>query len=116
MKEFRSLIIGYTGQKMNPAIRSGWKFTQESHQEKIKEFEKFVKDYKAKENLTAHRVNQFLRGHNFCYTDFLMTCAYQSSEAVKEVLDYFKLNIHFACEYLDSIDPNFTVYNKAQEN
>ena len=45
-----------------------------------------------------------------------MTNGYPSPEAVKAVLDYFKMNIHFVCDYLESIDPSFATYIKAQES
>jgi hypothetical protein len=42
LSDFRSIVIGYTGQKVNPGTRSGWKFTQKAHNEKVKLFTDFV--------------------------------------------------------------------------
>jgi hypothetical protein len=35
---FRSIVIGYTGQKKNPGIRVDWKFTLKTHNEKLQNF------------------------------------------------------------------------------
>lgn len=31
LAEFRSIVVGYTGQKKNPGVRNDWKFTLEGH-------------------------------------------------------------------------------------
>lgn len=41
LSHFRSIVIGYTGQKKNQAIRTDWKFTMKTHQEKVEMFEDF---------------------------------------------------------------------------
>jgi hypothetical protein len=33
LKHFRTVTIGYTGQKVHPAIRTGWKFELKQHQQ-----------------------------------------------------------------------------------
>lgn len=35
---FRSIIIGYTGQKKNPGLRADWKFSLKAHAEKVEKF------------------------------------------------------------------------------
>ncbi len=66
--------------------------------------------------MSAFRVNQFLRGHNYLYTDFLMTNAYSSQETIAEVIDFFEKNILLTAHYLETLDPNFTIYKRAIEN
>jgi hypothetical protein len=83
-------VIGYTGQKKNPGIRGDWKFTPENHKERILKLEDFINNWNKK---SAWEINQTLRGHNYFYTDFLMTRAFDDEEAIKIVIEYFCLNI-----------------------
>jgi len=38
--QFRTIVVGYTGQKKNPGIRAGWKFNMKTHSEKLEEFKR----------------------------------------------------------------------------
>lgn len=107
--DFRGMVIGYTGQKKNPGIRPDWKFTLSDHLVRLKDLQEFL----ASPNKTAHQINQIIRGHNYFYTDFLMTKTYDSSESVSAVMEYFKVSIKFAVEYLKAIDPEFTQYYRS---
>ena len=57
--------------------------------------------------MTAREINQFIRGHNYFYTDFLMTKTYESNFTLKKIIDYFKYNMDYCIQYLDDVDPEF---------
>ena len=56
---------------------------------------------------SAWEINQTLRGHNYFYTDFLMTRTIETQEAFTAIMEYFKMNIIIAINYLNHIDENF---------
>lgn len=43
--------------------------------------------------LSPHKFNQFIRGHNYFWVDFIMTIKIPDLEAMTQVMKYFKLNI-----------------------
>jgi len=52
-------------------------------------------------------MNQLLRGHNYFYTDFLMTIKDHDPKSLDLAIKYFDLNISFLCHYLKHIYKNF---------
>ena len=59
------------------------------------------------EKHSAHEVNQILRGHNYFYTDYLMTHKYPIKEGLELALKYFEMNVEHLVKYLKDIDGHF---------
>ena len=55
-----------------------------------------------------------IRGHNYLYTDYLMTIYYSKEESLAAVIKYFELNIKFVANYLKEYDSEFKLYYQAQ--
>jgi len=47
------------------------------------------------EKYTVHQLNQLVRGHNYMYNDFLMTCKFHNPEGIAAAIEYFELNVIF---------------------
>lgn len=65
------------------------------------------KDYAESETKTAWEINQWFRGHNYLYVDFLMTETYNTLEQITAVMDYFLANVKLVINYLKNVDPEF---------
>ena len=59
---------------------------------------------------TVHELNQIVRGHNYFYTDFLMTTKYQIKEGLKQAIEYFEMNVQHLMLYLKTINDNIKEY------
>ena len=59
---------------------------------------------------TVHELNQIVRGHNYFYTDFLMTTKYQIKEGLKQAVEYFEMNVEHLVKYLSTINDNYKEY------
>ena len=59
---------------------------------------------------SVHELNQVLRGHNYFYTDFLMTTKFQIKQGLKKAVEYFEMNVEHLLQYLKTINDNFKEY------
>ena len=59
------------------------------------------------EKYSAHEINQILRGHNYFYTDYLMTHKYPIREGIDMALQYFEMNVGHLVKYLQNIYAHF---------
>ena len=53
--------------------------------------------------LSPHKFNQAVRGHNYFWVDFIMTTKLLDLEAFTQVMRYFKMNIDFLVQYLAKV-------------
>lgn len=70
---------------------------------RIKELKAFIDNPLA---YSVHQLNQFIRGHNYLYIDFLMTVKYADLTSFNLVVEFFWLNIDFLVKYIDNISKN----------
>lgn len=53
---------------------------------------------------SVHELNQWIRGHNYMWCDFLMTWKYHSADSIEMTLKYFTTHINFLCQYLHHLN------------
>lgn len=70
LEHFRFITLGYSGQKINPAHRIHWKFSQEELELKLNKLKNFMK--KDRFDLKGYELTQYLRGKHFIYVDCLL--------------------------------------------
>ena len=58
-------------------------------------------------DVSIHKWNQVIRGHNYFFVDFIMTSKMLNLDSFGLVIKYFKLNIDFLVKFLIKIQENF---------
>ena len=112
LQHFRTITLGYTGQKVNPAIRPHWKFSLEEHLKVItRVIQKLdlLKDFmkKVRFEMKGYELTQYLRGKHYIYIDCLLETTFTDFVQLKSTIEYFKTHIDLMFEYLNILNPTF---------